>query len=158
MKFDIIPITDTGVSMLNQTQLELLRTAQKKKNELVHKAQSELDEFSEKLLANGTHCSSLYGQKKDALDAEVNYLCEVIAEQLNYDLQKYATPEGQDPDDVGYRVDYSLSYAERYAIVRDYYLSISDMQERLRRWQNDKVAPDYLGSYYQTLYDYISTH
>ena len=58
--------------------------------------------------------------------------------------------------DAPYRVDYSLSYVDRYIIVRDYYLTIPDPRERLEKYRTDMVAFDYLGSYYGTLFNYLA--
>jgi hypothetical protein len=61
---------------------------------------------------------------------------------------------GNDADEsVGYIVDYSLSYNERYVIVRDYYMSIDDANERLTLYSADEVAKAYLNQYYSTLFN-----
>ena len=63
------------------------------------------------------------------------------------------------PDETtGYIVDYSLTYSERYVIVRDYYLSIEDPDERMTLYAADGVAKNYLSSYYKTLYNVLSTY
>ena len=65
--------------------------------------------------------------------------------------------EGGD-ESAGYIVDYTLPYNQRYAIVRDYYLSIEDPQERMALYTADEVAKKYLSTYYKTLYDVLYTY
>ena len=58
---------------------------------------------------------------------------------------------------AGYLVDYTLSYNERFKIVRDYYLAIPDKEERMRLFSADEVAKRYLGTYYEILYTVLNT-
>lgn len=160
MTFDIIPVNDTQLKSFSTIQMQLLRTAQKRKDELYHKLEGELSMFSRLLNTEGLHNSSLYGQKRDELTAEFEYQVEILREQLLYSLEMnepFPDPDDASPD-VGYIVDYTLSYIDRYAIVRAYYLAIEDPVERMNLYTNDEVAKRYLGSYYATLYNVLYTY
>lgn len=172
MTFNIITLTDAELKKLNVAQMRLLRAAQQKKNELIRKADKDFKEFRKTVLAGGMKNSTLLEDKRGEIDAEVNYQCSVIADNLIYEMSIAGTPMGGGStgsgstgggstggnSDTGYLVDYSLSYSERYAIVRDYYLAISDVNERMTRYAADTVAKDYLGSYYGALYNLLATY
>ncbi len=59
---------------------------------------------------------------------------------------------------MGYIVDYTLSYTERYNLVRTYYLSIEDPAQRMSLYAADETARKYLGSYYASLYNVLNTY
>ena len=75
---------------------------------------------------------------------------------LDFTISVYQTSDSYSAS-PGYIVDYELSYLERYILVRDYYLAIEDPAERLVLYRADTVAQSYLGNYYTTLYNYLST-
>lgn len=160
MTFDIIVLTDEELRKMTAVQMQLLRTAQKKKNELKHKLELDMDLFKKLLLTDNMQDSSLEAQKRAELEEEYLYQVGIIAEQLEYALEvNEPFPDGGDSsEDVGYIVDYGLSYTDRYIIVRDYYLSIADPAERMALYGKDDVARRYLGSYYNTLYDVLYTY
>ncbi len=164
MEFDILDLTKPMLDEMNVVQMKMLRTAQQKKNELVHKAEKEMENFELTLAGNGTLNSSLIQQKKEDLDAELEYQCAIIVDQLLYNMSlneptndEDMPPKEENPD-TGYIVDYSLSYQERYTIVRDYYMSIEDKQERMAMFKADEVAKKYLDSYYSTLFDVLTVY
>lgn len=161
MTFDIIDLSAEEVKALSTIQLKLLRTAQQKKDALYLALQEDLRAYRYVTYANGVHLSSLYADKAaqltDAYLAEV----EILREQLIFNMSlSEPTSDGETgdsgSDSTGYLVDYELSYLERYVQVRDYYLSISDPDERLALLAADEVAQDYLGSYYNTLFNYLA--
>ena len=137
--------------------MQLLRTAQKKKNQLVHGMENDLEMFRQLLMTNGTNWSTLYRQKQAALQSELDYQVAILKEQLLYsmELNEPYPDADSDQEKVGYIVDYSLSYTDRYNIVRAYYLSIENPVERMNLYANDEVAKRYLGSYYSTLYNVL---
>lgn len=158
MTFNIIELQEGELENFTTIQMQLLRTAQKKKNELEHKLQSEIELFKKLILGNGMKNSSLYGHKMQELQAEFEYQVEILREQLEYSLtvnEPYLNPADVDTEMVGYIVDYTLSYTDRYAIVREYYLSIDDPALRMRLYTDDDVAKKYLGSYYSVLYNVL---
>lgn len=157
MTFDIIELNEGELERFSAIQMQLLRSAQKKKNELRHKLESDLNMFKTLILGNGMKHSTLYEQKQEELEAEFEYQVDIIKEQLLYSLDiNEPYPVGDDDQEmVGYIVDYSLSYTDRYAIVREYYLAIDDPALRMQLYTNDDVAKRYLGSYYSVLYNVL---
>ena len=160
MEFDVIEVTEEQLKKFTAVQMQLLRTAQKNKNALKVKYAQELELFQKLVLTDGMKNSSLYEGKRAELAAEYEREVGIIVEQLNYSIEQnglFNDGNGGDQS-VGYIVDYSLSYTERYIIVRDYYLSIPDPAERMSLYANDSVAKKYLQSYYSTLYDVLSSY
>ena len=86
MLFDIIDIPEEEFAKLNVKQMKLLRAAQRNKDELVRKAQSEAEQFRLKILSAGMKRSSLLEDKKKEIDSEVNYRCAVLADDLIYNM------------------------------------------------------------------------
>lgn len=160
MTFDILYYTDEELAQLSEVQMQLLRTAQKRKNDLERKMQNELTAFKKMLLTNGMKHSSLYPQKAAQLQEEFNYQVFNLREQLVYamDLNTPFPDESDDREEVGYTVDYTLSYADRYALVRAYYFAIDDPMERLNLYGADEVAKRYLGEYYTILYNVLYSY
>ena len=160
MKFNIITITDEQLKNYTAVQMQLLRSAQKSKDELTHKYEQELALFKKLVYTNDMKESSLLEQKKAELNEELEYQVGIIKEQLEYALllNEPYPDDSYGGEDVGYIVDYSLSYTERYKIVRDYYLSIEDPAERMALYTADDVAKKYLSSYYSTLYNVLYSY
>ncbi|MDE7330323.1 MAG: hypothetical protein K2N30_04480 [Clostridia bacterium] len=160
MEFDIINLTPEELNRLTSVQMQVLRTAQKKKNELKENLEEDIKLFARLTLTNGTEASSLAEQKREELEAEFERECEKLAEQLNYSLslsEPYPEP-GEGDGEAGYIVDYSLSYNERYKIVRNFYLAIEDPSERMALYSADATAKKYLGSYYSSLYNVLYSY
>lgn len=162
MEFDIIDLTEEETEMLTTIQLKLLRTAQQNKNKLYHEMQAELETYRLMCKTNNVYLSSLYEDKQAELQAEFDYQVAILKEQLlfNMSLNEPTSDDelgGSGSDDSGYIVDYELSYLERYIIVRDFYLAIEDASERLALYAADETAQEYLGDYYTSLYNYLST-
>lgn len=160
MTFDIIDVTEDEVKQFETVRLKLLRTAQQKKDELYHKLQSSLEEQKRLIYSNGMWSSTLYAQISAELTAEYNYQVEIIREQLLFNLSLGEPTNGGETggsgmDSTGYLVDYELSYTERYIQVRDYYLTIENPNERIALLREDEVARKYLGTYYNTLFNYL---
>lgn len=160
MTFDIVDITEAEIKSMETVRLKLLRTAQQKKDELYHKLQDEIAEQRRLIYSNGMRDSSLLADVTASLTAEYEYQVEIIREQLlfNMSLGEPTTDGetgGNGNDNTAYLVDYELSYMERYIGVRDYYLSIENPNERIALLREDQVARKYLGSYYNTLFNYL---
>ncbi len=171
MTFDIIDFSEAELIALSTVQMRLLRTAQKEKDQLTEQLARDKQTFYNILIADGMLNSSLYEAKCDELDEEYDRQVSVLKDDLVYNLSLNVPtaddddPSGGDPgsgsdDDpaVGYIVDYSLSYLDRYQIVRNYYMSISDPAERLAVYSADTIAVSYLGQYYNTLYNVLAQY
>lgn len=158
MTFDIIEVTEDQLSNMSAVQMQLLRNAQKKKNELQHSMEGQLRTFGETLNGNNFSGSSFLAAREKDLKAEFDYQVEILREQLLYALELNEPFPGENDESAGYIVDYSLSYVDRYAIVREYYLAIEDPVERMNLYEADEVARRYLGSYYTTLYNVLYTY
>ncbi|MDE6558249.1 MAG: hypothetical protein K2K39_03975 [Clostridia bacterium] len=160
MTFDIIEISEEEAETLATVRLKLLRTAQQKKNELTHKLEAAIAEQKRLLYANGMENSSLSDQLEAELRAEYDYQVEILREQLLFNMSLGEPTNGDETggsgdDNSAYIVDYELSYVERYVHVRDYYLTIEDPNERIALLAADDVARKYLGTYYNTLFNYL---
>lgn len=159
MEFDIIVVTDDYYESLSNVQRQLLRTAQKKKNELEHKAAKDIALYRRYLYTNSVQTSTLLEHKTKEIQDELEYEIGILREQLLYSINlNEPFPDEGGSEDAGYLVDYSLSYTERYAIVRDYYLSIPDPSERIALYLADDVAKKYLDKYYNSLYNVLLTY
>ena len=162
MIFNIIDITEDEVDHLTTVQKKLLRTAQQKKDEMDRKRDEQLFELKIMCNSNNVESSSIYRQTADKIQSDYQTELDVLIEQLQFNMSlREPTNGGEtgggDIDNTGYIVDYELSYLERYIAVRDYYLTIEDPNERIALLQQDKVAMEYLGTYYSVLFDYLYT-
>ena len=165
MVYDIIDMTEEEFAALSSVQLRLLRTAQVAKNELLNKLEDSIENAKTLFLAKGTIRSSIYVNFIAKLREDTAEAIAELADKLRFNLDQSAyEPDGggdvTDPDpgedgENGYIVDYRLSYVDRYVIVRDYYLSITDRDERIALYEQDEVAKKYLQNYYATLYDVL---
>lgn len=160
MEFDIIDLTEAELQSLSTIQTQLLRSAQKSKNDLRHKLEQDYNLFKKLVYTDGMKDSSLLAQKRAELEKEFDYQVEILVEQLNYSLglSEPYPDRGESGGEAGYIVDYTLSYTDRYIIVRDYYLSIDDPAERMSLYAADDTARRYLGSYYATLYNVLYSY
>lgn len=102
---------------------------------------------------------NLLAARKEEYDAEVLRIQKDLDESLE---ALYAegdtggeTPPEINPDDAPYEVDYTLSMRDRYVIVKNYYLDYDDMAEALADFEADNIAKDYLGTYYDYLYQLL---
>lgn len=166
MTYDILEMTEEDIMALSVVQTKLLRTAQKSKNELSYKLEQDKQAFYNIVVANGTLNSGIYAAKCASLEAEYEREVEILREQLifNLSLNEPTTDDdlgdsglGED-EDTGYIVDYSLSYLDRYTIVKSYYMAIEDPEERLALYAADTTAQSYLGQFYNTLYNLLAQY
>lgn len=160
MEFDILEYTEEELEKLSTIQLQLLRTAQKRKNELRHKLEQDYAMFKKLAYTEGMYDSSLLAAKRAGLETEFEYQVEILKEQLQYSmkLNEPYPDRTEEEKQAGYIVDYTLSYTDRYVLVRDYYLAIEDPAERMALYSADEVAKRYLDSYYATLYNVLNMY
>lgn len=162
MDIDIINITAAELAEMTVMEQKLIRTAQQKKNELLHKKQKNVEEYTQLIRSNNSYNASIWLHYQDMLNEEYTYQVELLREQLMYNLSVHEPTSGEETggsgsDNTGYAVDYELSYIERYIEVRDYYMAIPDPNERLTLLAADTVAQKYLGTYYSTLFNYVAS-
>lgn len=161
MRFDIVDYSPEELEKLTAVQMQLLRAAQKKKDELLHKMNKDLAAYKKLMFTNGMGSSTLFEQMQDYLTGEMKYQVEIIKEQLEYSMALNAPcpePGEGGEEEAGYIVDYSLPYTDRYAIVRAYYLAIEDPVERMNLYNADEIAKKYLGEFYWTLYNVLTQY
>lgn len=164
MKFDILDIPQEELNGLSVVQMKMLRTAQQKKDELVRKAQKQLEIFTGAAYSNGMENSTLLKSKRQDAQEELDFQIAVLTDNLVYNMSLNEPTSGGDmggeggDEGAGYIVDYSLSYSERYVLVRDYYLSIENADERMALYSADDTAKKYLSGYYSTLYNVLATY
>lgn len=111
-----------------------------------------------KAMRQKTFRSSVLQNVLERIRETYEELVQKIQRELDESLQAlYAEGEtggepGVDPSDAPYEVDYTLPMRDRYIIVKNYYLAYEDKEQMLADFEEDDVAVDYLGSYYQSLY------
>jgi hypothetical protein len=154
MTIDIISFTDEQYSALTANQLQEVTAAQTKKDRMTSALAEKKRKEKFRLLKNGIFRSKIYAQLCAEWDEAYQTELDRLKEQLLFFL-RFST-KVEVPTDNPYAIDYSLSYEERYVVVRDYYLAtyLDDM-ERWTEFKKDTVAPNYLGEYYVTLHDYL---
>ena len=165
MTFDIVDFTEEELFALSTVQMRLLRTAQQNKDELTALLAADKRSLYAKLAEAGMLNSNIYADKCDELDDEYERQVAVLKDNLIYNMSLNVPGDGDDDagdtgdgSDASYIVDYTLSYLDRYQIVRNYYMSIEDPAERLALYGADTVAQSYLGHYYNTLYNVFSQY
>ncbi len=155
MEIDIISFTDSQYASLTAEQLMEVKEVQQKKNRLLRTLDEKKAALKFRLLEQGIYGGSSYQkaceEMDDVYEQEIEWLRDGLLFYLRFSMREEGdSSEGESP----YEADYSLSYADRIAVVRNYYESMyTDPIERLNAYREDKVALVYLGEYYQGLYD-----
>lgn len=175
MEIDIIDLTDPEYSDLSPEGLELVHKAQRKKNEILKKVDEDIEEMFESLIDRHFERTTEFRQYKLFLNKKAEEEIEILKEDLVFDLAYKVKPSDSGSEEGGggsegggesgdtYRYpdnpDYSLGYSDRYQVVRKYYMNAtSDPNVRLRAYSNDTLAKEYLGEFYQTLYDLLASY
>lgn len=154
MEIDIIAFTAEQFARLSDAQLLEVKTAQLEKDGLSRKLEENKQEEKNRLVANGTLLSELWGLYCAKLQEEYEVKVQAIRDSLLFYLQYSMRADvGQE---YKYTVDYSLPMEERLAIVKEYYeTAYTDGQERFAAFLEDEVAVAYLGERYAPLYDHF---
>ena len=156
MTIDIISFTNEQFAALDGEQILQIKEAQVKKNKLDRKLQEDMLNEKHRLLDNGTYLSQMWDKYCDKLRETYEQEVELLRESLLFYLQFSAKPEPEATDSAPYSVDYALEMTDRYIVVRDYYMgAYTDATARVNAFKSDKVARQYLGELYATLYDYL---
>ena len=129
------------------------------------KREYEADCLAEKnrALARRIFRSSILEKLLETLKADYDALVLKIQSDLDESLDAlYAENEPSgggggdiDPDDAPYEVDYTLPMRDRYVAVKNYYLGLADKAAALAAFEADEIAKDYLGNYYDYLYQLL---
>ncbi|MBP5242627.1 MAG: hypothetical protein J6Z36_02940, partial [Clostridia bacterium] len=113
------------------------------------------------LLKNGVVRSSMLDTEYAKAEAEYQTSFADVLDDMIFRLG-YLQANGQGGANTDYSYpsnpDYSLSVTERYYVVRDYYMQMSDPNVRFALFQTDPIAHDYLGQFYATLYDRLRNY
>lgn len=153
MVIDIISYTDAQMAALSNEQLMEVRQAQVKKDKMQAALQEALHTADAESIDKGVFDSALRKLKREKLEKDYEMEVERLRDGLLFFLRfsyRPGTPS------VGYEVDYALSDAERVQIVKEYYNThYTDPLARLKAFEEDSVAKQYLGEYYAPLYYYF---
>ena len=153
MTIDIITYTDEQYANLTDDQILEVRSAQLKKNALEKKLAEKLNAERHRFIKNGTLLSKNWGKYVDSLKAECQAKIDEIRDGLLFFL-RFTIPFNA--ENVPYPLDHTLSPEERYMVVRDYYIEkYSDASERVKVYEEDKVAMAYLGEMFIVLRAYL---
>ena len=156
MKIDIIDYTEDRLAILSKKRFSRVLKAQLSKNRLLRNLEKELKRERDRLVSNGIFVSDLFALTEEGLRKACEEEIEVVKAELEAYLHETAPEDsaGASP----YIVDYTFPLYDRVQTVKGYYLSTYvDHKERFYAFQDDKVAVDYLGDYYASLYDYFYT-
>lgn len=106
--------------------------------------------------------SSILEKLLETLKADYDALVMKIQSDLDESLRALYSEEapsgggsGTGTGDAPYEVDYTLPMRDRYLAVKDYYLSFADKAAALAALEEDEIAKEYLGTYYQYLYQLL---
>lgn len=162
MVIDIIDLTDENYKNLSSVQLAMVRAAQAKKDKIVSDAEAEKGELFRMLLSNNAARSSLLGCGRAEIDASAEKEIEAVRSDLLHQLAYEGI--GSEGNEYGpYRYpenpNYNLSYSQRFLVVRNYYMGATDdPSARLQAYAIDSLAREYLGEFYQTLYELLASY
>lgn len=162
MEIDIIEMTDEEFSELTKVQQAMVTSAQAQKNSILLKAEQKKEELLEKLLDRNISRTSLKEAYALSVDGEANAEIDVLREDLLYRLayeSKYSDGNEFGPYRYPENPNYNLNAPQRFLVVRDYYMHVtSNAEARLQAYAMDSLAVEYLGEYYQTLYDLLASY
>ncbi len=162
MTIDIIDLTDPKYDKLSTVQLAMVRAAQAKKDAATQKCQETVEEIFYHFLGRNTARSTALARETQALYEALEEEVESLRADLEFQLEA-ENLENSGNENGPYRYpenpNYSLSYSQRFLVVREYYMNVtSDPSARLEAYRLDTLARSYLGEYYATLYDLLATY
>lgn len=160
MVIDIIDLNE--YPDLNAVQLAMVRAAQSQKNALQGVGEEKKGKIFRNLLLHNVARSSYYENECAAIDAETAKKIDVVRDDLLYQIayeELQSTGNEYGPYRYPENPNYNLSYSQRFLVVRNYYMNLyADAQTRLTAYFMDTLAREYLGEYYQTLYDLLASY
>ena len=148
---------------VKKAEERLIKEANRKS--AVERREYERKEYEERCRASErrTARSSILTDILEALKTDFNDKIDEIQNELNEKLEDLYSrndvaetpPGGSGGEDAPYEVDYTLPMRERYVAVKNYYLGLPDKAAALAAFEADEIAKDYLGSYYDYLYQLL---
>ncbi len=162
MDIDIIDLTDPDYADLSAVQLAMVRAAQAKKNDILAEAEAEKGEIFRLLLSNNVSRSTIRSEREEEIDERAAADIEVVRSDLLYQLAyEGIASEGNEYGPYRYpdNPNYGLAYPQRFLVVRNYYMEATDDPDaRLQAFAMDTLAREYLGEFYQTLYELLASY
>ena len=154
MEIDIIDYTSEQLALLTETQLQEVKAAQVKKNQLLRKLAEKLQEEKRRLINNGLFLSYTWAWTKayweQAYAEEIGWVKDGLLFYLQY------KPGIKEEAGANYPLDYSLPILERAKAVKAYDLeAYTDPKARFEAFKSDKDAATYLCDAYKSLWDYF---
>ena len=162
MTIDIIDLSDPEYRDLSPVQLAMVRAAQAKKDKILADAEADKNALFYLVTSNGLMRSTSLGYQKEKIDAEALADVDVVREDLRYQLA-YESLSSEGNANGPYRYpenpNYNLTPAQRFLVVRNYYMQATDDPDaRLQAYAMDTLAREYLGEFYQTLYELLASY
>lgn len=162
MNIDILNLTEAQIAALSYAQRKILYEGQQKKDELTQKLEKEMENAKLLLIAQGVARSDMLSYKYLALEEDYEQAVEILAKQTLEGME--AAPADGDVTTVTQteysyptNPNYSLSYPDRFAAVKTYYMKMEDAEERYAAFLADTLAKSYLGEYYYTMKYYLKS-
>lgn len=158
MVYDILD--DVGLSQenLSASAMSFVWNAQVKKNSLLKQLEENKRKAYYKLNANGVLRSSMLQSAYEKLEADCAASIETVKDELLFRVKQLEGGAPSEEYSYPYNPDYTLDASQRYYVVYDYYMAMSDPAVRFALFQADTLAPDYLGVFYATLYDRLRSY
>lgn len=162
MTIDIVDLSSDKYKNLNALQFAMVRAAQALKDKAVIAAQKEKEAITFKLIENNTVRSTLFEAEMSRIDGELDEQVGIIKADLDHQLayeKLQSSGNASGPYSYPSNPNYYLSPSERFLVVRSYYMNrTSDPNARLQAYSMDSLAREYLGEYYQTLYELLASY
>ena len=153
MEIDVIEYTSAQLALLSEEQLQEVKEAQLKKNELLRERAEKLQAEKRRLINNGMFFSYLWEWTKGYWEEYYKQKIGWVREGLLFYLHYEQGGAGEAP----YPLDYALTETERMDVVKGYYMeTYNDARARLAAFKEDKAAAKYLGESYAALYDFLA--
>lgn len=162
MNIDILNLTEAQISALSYAQRRALYEGQQKKDELTKELTTARENAKLALIALGTARSDMLHYKYLELEEDYEQAVDILAKQTLDNIE--SAPADGDTTTVtqteySYPTspNYSLSYPDRFAAVKAYYMTIENPTARYSAFLSDTLAGEYLGEYYTTMKYYLKS-
>jgi phenylalanyl-tRNA synthetase alpha subunit len=159
MTLDLLNEIGINEGDLSVYELSFAREVQAKKNKLDEQYEADQKTIARKYYKNKTVRSSAREEEFSELLAKYNEDVDELREELEFEL-RYFNVSNEASGEYSYpnNPDYSLSSADRYYVVYNYYMTMTDPSVRFALFQADELAADYLSNFYATLYDRLRSY